>query len=168
MTLPKRPVLKTKKSPTCSPPWTTFPTNLSEKLSEITAEDFIIITCIFPPCPLTGGGQPDGPLKDALEKTFGSFSDLQNQLSGLAAGQFGSGWGWLSANRDGKLALSASANQDNPLMEGGGFVPILGIDVWEHAYYLKYKNLRADYIKAFFDVIDWKAVAANYENVMKG
>ncbi len=114
----------------------------------------------------SGGGQPEGPLKDALEKTFGSFSDFQNQLSGLAAGQFGSGWGWLSANRDGKLVLSASANQDNPLMEGGGFVPILGIDVWEHAYYLKYKNLRADYIKAFFDVIDWKAVAANYENIM--
>jgi len=115
-----------------------------------------------------GGGEPDGFLKDALEKAFGSFPDFQNQLSGLAAGQFGSGWGWLSANRDGKLVLSASANQDNPLMEGKGFVPILGIDVWEHAYYLKYKNLRADYIKAFFNVIDWKAVASNYENIMKG
>ncbi|ADL06307.1 superoxide dismutase [Lacrimispora saccharolytica] len=115
-----------------------------------------------------GGGQPTGLLKDELEKAFGSFTDFQNQLSSLAAGQFGSGWGWLSANRDGRLILSASANQDNPLMEGKGFVPILGIDVWEHAYYLKYKNLRADYIKAFFHVIDWKAVSSNYENIRKG
>lgn len=115
-----------------------------------------------------GGGEPEGAFGNLLEKTFGSFSAFQSELSSLAAGQFGSGWGWLSASRDGKLALSSSANQDNPLMEGGGFVPILGIDVWEHAYYLKYKNLRVDYIKAFFSVIDWKAVAANYENAVKG
>lgn len=114
----------------------------------------------------SGGGEPDGELKHALEKAFGSFPDFQTQLSGLAAGQFGSGWGWLSANQDGKLILSASANQDNPLMEGGGYTPILGIDVWEHAYYLKYKNLRADYIKAFFHVVDWKAVADNYDRIL--
>lgn len=115
-----------------------------------------------------GGGEPDGAFGSLLEKTFGSFSSFQSELSGLAAGQFGSGWGWLSANKEGKLALSSTANQDNPLMEAGGFVPILGIDVWEHAYYLKYKNLRADYIKAFFDVVDWRAVAANYEKVVRG
>ncbi|MEY8355583.1 superoxide dismutase [Lachnospiraceae bacterium 54-53] len=115
-----------------------------------------------------GGGEPEGAFGSLLEKSFGSFSSFQSELSGLAVGQFGSGWGWLSANKEGKLILSSSANQDNPLMEGGGFTPILGIDVWEHAYYLKYKNLRADYIKAFFNVIDWKAVAANYDSIVNG
>ena len=115
-----------------------------------------------------GGGEPDGDLKAALDQAFGSFSDFKDKLSGLAAGQFGSGWGWLSSDRNGKLILSSSPNQDNPLMEGNGHVPLLGIDVWEHAYYLKYKNLRADYIKAFFEVVDWNAVAANYANVLKG
>lgn len=114
-----------------------------------------------------GGGEPEGDLKAALDQAFGSFSDFKDKLSGLAAGQFGSGWGWLSSDRNGKLILSSSPNQDNPLMEGNGHVPILGIDVWEHAYYLKYKNLRADYIKAFFEVIDWKAVASNYASVIK-
>ncbi|MFT4104891.1 MAG: superoxide dismutase [Lacrimispora sp.] len=113
-----------------------------------------------------GGGEPSGSLKAELDKTFGSFLAFQDQLSGLAAGQFGSGWGWLSVNREGKLVLSSSANQDNPFMEGKGSIPILGIDVWEHAYYLKYKNLRADYIKAFFQVVDWKAVADNYEKAL--
>lgn len=115
-----------------------------------------------------GGGEPEGDLKAALDQAFGSFSDFKDKLSGLATGQFGSGWGWLSSDRNGKLILSSSPNQDNPLMEGNGHVPILGIDVWEHAYYLKYKNLRADYIKAFFEVVDWNAVAANYANVLKG
>lgn len=115
-----------------------------------------------------GGGQPDGALGDLINKTFGSFAAFQDEISKLAVGQFGSGWAWLSANREGKLALSASPNQDNPLMDGKGFVPILGIDVWEHAYYLKYKNLRADYVKAFFNVIDWKAVAANLDRVARG
>ena len=115
-----------------------------------------------------GGGQPDGAFGKALEQSFGSFSVFQDILSGLAVGQFGSGWAWLSADREGKFALSATPNQDNPLMQGGGLTPILGIDVWEHAYYLKYKNLRADYIKAYFHVIDWKAVAENYERVFSG
>lgn len=116
----------------------------------------------------SGGGEPEGDLKAALNQAFGSFTDFKDKLSGLAVGQFGSGWGWLSSDRDGKLILSSSPNQDNPLMEGNGHVPLLGIDVWEHAYYLKYKNLRADYIKAFFEVVDWKAVSDNYVNVLKG
>jgi Fe-Mn family superoxide dismutase len=115
-----------------------------------------------------GGGEPEGDLKAALNQAFGSFTDFKDKLSGLAVGQFGSGWGWLSSDRNGKLVLSSSPNQDNPLMEGNGHVPLLGIDVWEHAYYLKYKNLRADYIKAFFEVVDWKAVSDNYVNVIKG
>lgn len=116
----------------------------------------------------SGGGQPGGAFGGVLEKAFGSFSAFQEELSRLAAGQFGSGWGWLSAGRDGKLVLSSSANQDNPKMEGGGLTPILSIDVWEHAYYLKYRNLRADYIRAFFNVVDWKAVADNYDRVVSG
>lgn len=116
----------------------------------------------------SGGGEPEGDLKAALDQAFGSFTDFKDKLSGLAVGQFGSGWGWLSSDRNGKLILSSSPNQDNPLMAGNGHVPLLGIDVWEHAYYLKYKNLRADYIKAFFEVVDWKAVSDNYVNVIKG
>ncbi|HAX53409.1 superoxide dismutase [Muricomes intestini] len=115
-----------------------------------------------------GGGEPAGAFGKLLANEFGGFSSFQDKLSALAIGQFGSGWAWLSADRDGKLKLSSSPNQDNPLMEGTGFVPILGIDVWEHAYYLKYKNVRADYVKAFYNVIDWKAVADNYERVKGG
>ncbi|MPM29183.1 Superoxide dismutase [Mn] 1 [bioreactor metagenome] len=114
----------------------------------------------------SGGGTPEGSFGRLLERQFGSFSALQEELGRLAVAQFGSGWAWLSAGRDGALSLSASANQDNPLMEPGAAVPILGIDVWEHAYYLKYKNLRADYINAFFQVVDWRAVAENYEKVI--
>lgn len=114
-----------------------------------------------------GGGAPQGSLAREVEKEFGSYDALKEKLSQLAAGQFGSGWAWLSANAKGELMVSSSANQDNPLMDGKGFVPILGIDVWEHAYYLKYKNLRADYVSAFWNVIDWKAVLVNYENVCK-
>ena len=115
-----------------------------------------------------GGGEPEGAFKKLIEKYFGSFSTFQEELSRLSAGQFGSGWGWLSADKDGNLLLSTSANQDNPLMEGKGLTPILALDVWEHAYYLKYKNLRPDYIKAFFNVINWKAVAENYDRVISG
>ena len=112
-----------------------------------------------------GGGEPGGAFADVLAKELGGFSTFQDALSKLAAGQFGSGWAWLSANKEGSLALSSSPNQDNPLMEDKGYTPILGIDVWEHAYYLKYKNVRADYVKAFYNVIDWKAVADNYDRV---
>lgn len=111
-----------------------------------------------------GGGNPEGELADRIEKAFGSFDALKDKLSAAAAGRFGSGWAWLSANKNGELQVSSSPNQDNPIMESKGeWTPILGIDVWEHAYYLKYKNLRADYIKAFFEVVDWKEVAARYE-----
>ena len=88
--------------------------------------------------------EPEGRLLETIIETFGSLEELKKQLSALAAGQFGSGWAWLSVNKEGKLMASASPNQDNPISEGTGYVPILAIDVWEHAYYLKYKNLRAD------------------------
>ncbi len=110
-----------------------------------------------------GGGKPGGKLAEQIDKDFGSFEALKEQLSAAAAARFGSGWAWLSADKNGNLKVTSSPNQDNPLMESKGeWTPILGIDVWEHAYYLKYKNLRADYVKAFFDVVDWKEVADNY------
>lgn len=115
-----------------------------------------------------GGGEPAGAFGKLLDNEFGGFSSFQDKLSALAVGQFGSGWAWLSVGSDGGLKLSSSPNQDNPLMEGAGSIPILGIDVWEHAYYLKYKNVRADYVKAFYNVIDWKAVADNYERAKEG
>ena len=111
--------------------------------------------------------EPEGKLLETINQTFGSMEELKKRLSALAAGQFGSGWAWLSVDKEGKLMASASPNQDNPISEGTGFVPILAIDVWEHAYYLKYKNLRADYIKALFDIIDWDAVEKNYERIVK-
>ena len=111
--------------------------------------------------------EPEGRLLETIIETFGSLEELKKQLSALAAGQFGSGWAWLSVNKEGKLMASASLNQDNPISEGTGYVPILAIDVWEHAYYLKYKNLRADYIKALFDIIDWNAVEKNFERIAK-
>ena len=94
------------------------------------------------------------------------FEAMKDELSKKAAAQFGSGWAWLAANKEGDLKISASPNQDNPLMEGEGYRPIVALDVWEHAYYLKYKNLRADYIKAFWEVLDWKVVTENYEKVI--
>ena len=108
---------------------------------------------------------PEGALLAKINETFGSLDALRDKLSSLAAGQFGSGWAWLSANKDGDLMASASPNQDNPISEGTGFIPLLAIDVWEHAYYLRYRNLRPDYIKALFDVLDWSAVEANYNRV---
>ena len=114
-----------------------------------------------------GGGVPSGNLAKAIEKEFGSFEALQEKLTALALGQFGSGWAWLSANAAGELKASASPNQDNPIIEGTDFIPVLGIDVWEHAYYLKYKNVRVDYVKEFFKVVDWKVVEANYEEIKK-
>lgn len=115
-----------------------------------------------------GKTKPGGLLESAIERSFGSFEDLKEKLSAAAAGQFGSGWAWLSANAAGDVRVSASPNQDNPIMETGGeWMPVLGIDVWEHAYYLKYKNLRADYIEAFFHVLDWEKVEAYYRNIVK-
>lgn len=112
----------------------------------------------------SGGGEPSGALADKIKATFGSFADFKDQISKAALGQFGSGWAWLATDADGALKIMASPNQDNPLLETEGvWRPILGIDVWEHAYYLKYRNLRADYVKAFFNVVDWGKVAGNYE-----
>ena len=110
---------------------------------------------------------PEGALLDKINETFGSLDSVIKNISAAAAGQFGSGWSWLSANESGELMVSASPNQDNPLIEGTGFVPILAVDVWEHAYYLKYRNLRPDYIKALFEIIDWKKVEELYAAVTR-
>jgi Fe-Mn family superoxide dismutase len=111
------------------------------------------------------GGEPAGPLADKIKETFGSFAEFKESISKAAAGQFGSGWAWLATDGKGALKIMATPNQDNPLTETeGAWRPIFGIDVWEHAYYLKYRNLRGDYVKAFFDVVDWNKVAENYEN----
>ena len=106
------------------------------------------------------GGKPSGPLATAIDKAFGSFDEFKKQFSAAAAGRFGSGWAWLVVNSGGELEITSTANQDNPISEGK--TPILGLDVWEHAYYLKYQNKRPDYIEAFFDVINWDKVAELY------
>ena len=110
-----------------------------------------------------GGGVPKGALASAIDRDFGSFDNFKDEFSKAAATQFGSGWAWL-CDVDGKLEVCSSANQDNPLMPGVGCGgnPILGLDVWEHAYYLNYQNRRPDYITAFFNVVDWDAVAARF------
>jgi Fe-Mn family superoxide dismutase len=108
-----------------------------------------------------GGGLPTGDLADALNKYFGSFDKFKEQLSNAAATRFGSGWAWLLVKENGELAVSSTPNQDNPLMDVAEIKgkPILGLDVWEHAYYLKYQNRRADYIGAFWNVINWDEVS---------
>ena len=110
------------------------------------------------------GGRPSGALAKALEASFGSFEEFKTAFSKAAATQFGSGWAWLCVHADGSLKVCATANQDNPLMPGIGCggTPILGLDVWEHAYYLNYQNRRPDYIEAFFNVIHWDAVETLY------
>lgn len=113
-----------------------------------------------------GGGTPTGAFASQIARDFGSFDLFKERLSAASIGRFGSGWGWLSVGDDKKLVVSSTPNQDNPLMDGSGH-PILGIDVWEHAYYLKYKNLRPDYVKAFWNVVDWKAVASLYEKTLE-
>ncbi len=110
-----------------------------------------------------GGGLPTGELADAINEAFGDFDSFKSAFSKAAATRFGSGWAWLCST-NGKLDVCSSANQDNPLMPsiGCGGVPILGIDVWEHAYYLNYQNRRPDYVNAFFDVINWGEVSLRY------
>jgi Fe-Mn family superoxide dismutase len=110
------------------------------------------------------GGEPTGEFADAINETFGSFAELKTQLQNAGATRFGSGWSWLIVTADGKLAVTSTPNQDNPLMDVAEVkgTPILGIDVWEHAYYLKYQNKRPAYLDAIFNVINWDAVAANY------
>lgn len=108
--------------------------------------------------------KPNLTLEEAIERDFGSLNKLIEALQDLAMGRFGSGWAFLSTDKEGKLYATKAANQNNPLMEEGQHTPILCIDVWEHAYYLKYKNLRGDYVKNFFEVLDWEKVSKNYEN----
>ena len=111
-----------------------------------------------------GGGLPTGALNDAILSSFGSFEDFKSKFSAAAATRFGSGWAWLCAKKDGSLEICSTANQDNPLMQGIGSdgYPIMGIDVWEHAYYLNYQNRRPDYINAFFNVVDWSIVGEKF------
>ena len=113
-----------------------------------------------------GPRTPVGKLAEKIDETFGSFDAFVEKMSAAAAGQFGSGWAFLSANKAGDLMLSASPNQDNPISEGTDFIPILALDVWEHAYYLKYKNLRPAYIKGYWSIVDWNKVLANYEAIV--
>jgi superoxide dismutase, Fe-Mn family len=111
-----------------------------------------------------GGGKPEGELASAIDRDFGSFDAFKEEFSKAGATQFGSGWAWLCVQEGGKLEVCSSANQDNPLMPGIGCggQPILGMDVWEHAYYLKYQNQRPAYIEAFFNVINWEEVSKRY------
>ena len=108
-----------------------------------------------------GGGQPSGALAEEINKTFGGFDEFKNQFKTASLGRFGSGWAWLVVNERGSLEIMSTPNQDNPLTQGKK--PILGIDVWEHAYYLKYQNKRGDYVDAFFNVINWDQIAKNYD-----
>ncbi|ATY85565.1 superoxide dismutase [Kyrpidia spormannii] len=107
-----------------------------------------------------GGGQPTGALADAINSTFGSFDSFKDQFSKAAAGRFGSGWAWLVMKPGGKLEITSTPNQDSPYMDGD--YPILGLDVWEHAYYLKYQNKRPEYIAAWWNVVNWDAVAKRF------
>jgi Fe-Mn family superoxide dismutase len=112
-----------------------------------------------------GGGEPTGALADAITKTFGSFAAFKEEFAKAATTRFGSGWAWLVVDSSGKLAITSTANQDNPMSDG--HTPILGLDVWEHAYYLKYQNKRPDYIAAFWNVVNWPQVADNFANASK-
>jgi len=113
----------------------------------------------------TGGGTPSGALADAINSAFGSFEDFKTKFSDAAATRFGSGWAWLCVHAGGKVEICSTPNQDNPLMPEAGCAgtPILGLDVWEHAYYLKYQNKRPEYINAFFNAINWTKVSELYE-----
>jgi Fe-Mn family superoxide dismutase len=106
------------------------------------------------------GGEPSGAVGKAITSAFGSFAKLKEQFAGAAGSRFGSGWAWL-VNDGGKLSITSTPNQDNPLMDGK--TPILGIDVWEHAYYLKYQNKRPDYVSAWWNTVNWDAVSARYK-----
>ncbi len=115
-----------------------------------------------------GGSKPKGNLANAITKDFGSFEQFQEKFINAGATRFGSGWAWLVVNGEGGLSIVSTPNQDNPLMDISEVrgMPILGVDVWEHAYYLKYQNRRPDYLKAFFNVINWDAVSENYAGVL--
>ncbi|RRD65569.1 superoxide dismutase [Comamonadaceae bacterium OH2310_COT-174] len=123
---------------------------------------------VMAPAGQGGGGQPSGALAQAIERDLGGFEAFKEAFTKAAQTRFGSGWAWLSSDKSGKLLVESSANQDSPLMAGigSGNTPILGLDVWEHAYYLKYQNRRPDYIGAFFNVVNWAEVARRYEEAM--
>ncbi len=111
-----------------------------------------------------GGGEPVGKLADAIKSTFGSFAEFKTKFSQAAIGRFGSGWAWLHV-QDGKLVVDSTPNQDAPVMAGAK--PVVGLDVWEHAYYLKYQNRRPDYVEAWWNVVDWKQAEENYALALK-
>src|SRR5213592_3338503 len=119
---------------------------------------------IMAPAGKGGGGEPAGALADAIKKTFGDSAKFKELLAGAGTSRFGSGWAWL-ALADGKLEIFSTANQDSPLMDGK--VPVLGLDVWEHAYYLKYQNRRPDYIAAWWNVVNWPEVGKRFEAARK-
>jgi Fe-Mn family superoxide dismutase len=110
-----------------------------------------------------GGGKPNGRIADALQSTFGGFDAFKEQLQKAGLGRFGSGWAWLVADRSGKLAIKDYPNQDSPYMEE--LTPIMGVDVWEHAYYLKYQNKRADYLTAWWNTLNWDAINERFGRV---
>ncbi|WP_244830184.1 superoxide dismutase [Caballeronia sp. TF1N1] len=116
-----------------------------------------------------GGGKPEGEVAQAIDTDLGGFDAFKEAFTKAALTRFGSGWAWLSVTPQGKLAVESTGNQDNPLMSGigSGNTPVLGLDVWEHAYYLKYENRRPEYIAAFFNVIDWKEVARRFAEAKK-
>ena len=111
-----------------------------------------------------GGGEPTGELAEAINEAYGSFEGFKSAFATAAGTRFGSGWAWLCVHKGGKVEVCSTPNQDNPLMDvdSCGGTPILGLDVWEHAYYLNYQNRRPDYVQAFFNVINWNAVAERY------
>ena len=115
-----------------------------------------------------GGGKPTGELAEAINKAFGSFEEFQTKFNDAAATRFGSGWAWLSVKSDKSLSVCSSPNQDNPLMDVHDCkgTPIMGLDVWEHAYYLKYQNRRPDYIGAFWNLVNWAKVTENYKKAL--
>ena len=112
------------------------------------------------------GGEPTGGIADAIKSSFGDFTKMKEQFNAAAMGRFGSGWAWVTADRSGKLAIESTPNQDTPVMEGRS--PVMGVDVWEHAYYLKYQNRRADYVAAWWNVVNWPEVNKRYEAVRSG
>ena len=113
------------------------------------------------------GGKPEGQLAAAIDRDFGSFDEFKSNFSSAAGTRFGSGWAWLCVDLNGGLEVCSTANQDNPLMPGEcGKTPILGLDVWEHAYYLNYQNRRPDYVAAFFNLINWAKVSENYNSAL--
>jgi superoxide dismutase, Fe-Mn family len=119
-------------------------------------------TMFWPMMSPNGGGEPKSELAGTINSDFGSFANFKDQFAKAATGRFGSGWAWLCIDKGGKLIITSTPNQDNPVSDG--LRPVLALDVWEHAYYLKYQNRRADYISAWWNVVNWNQVAKNYAN----